>query len=275
MKEKKGTSLKRLIWGVVGVLFIIGVWYLASYLMRLGGNRLLPYPHDVLVALGTLLFGTEASDTYVAIGWSIARVLIGFSVSFVLASVLGTLAALYPNVKSFMAPGIVIFRALPTAAVVVILVGILYSYRGLPNYIPSILAAMVAFPIIYEAFMSGIENIDEGVKDSIEVDAGRKSIRGIVEVQWPESLPYITLSISQSLGLSLKIVIMSEIMVSGGMGAGIGVLIGFYQVWLGMDNVIALSIIAVVIIGVVDFITATLKHKEKHRKAQKDQVSMN
>ncbi len=272
--KKKRTLAQNAVLGIAGVLFIIAVWYLAAYLMRLRGNRILPYPDKVAAALGEILFGEEADGTYVAVGYSLLRVVIGFAGSFVLGAILGTLAGLYPKFRAFMAPGVSITRALPTAAVVSVLVGIFYGVKGLPDYIPCVLGLLVAFPIIYEAFLTGIAEMDKDVRESLDLDAGSRSLKGIVFVSWPMSASYVKLSSVQSLGLCLKVTIMSEIMVSGGMTSGLGVLIGEYQLNLEMAKVIAVSLLTIAIILVVDLSTMGFKRREKAKiKAAKESVN--
>lgn len=275
MEKKRRTLAIAVILGAAGVLFIIALWYLAAYLLLQSGNSILPYPHKVASALGEILFMEGASKTYIAIGWSVLRVLIGFTVSFILGAILGTLAGLFPKFGNFMAPGTAIMRCLPTAAVLSVLIAIFYSYRGLPDYIPSILGLLVAFPVIYEAFRQGILENDHDVMDSLDIDAGRLSLVGVVWVRWPMSESYIQLASVQSLGLCIKVTVMSEIMVQGGMTSGLGVLISDYINYLEMDKVIAVSILAVALIMVFDLLTTGFKRDQKAKIKALKTVSTN
>ena len=262
MKKKK-TPLLKLGLSLCGVFFMIALWYLASYLMRLGGNTILPYPHDVFVAFFEILFHPGAERTYLAVDWSILRVVLAVLGSFLLGAVLGTIAGLYPSFSHFMAPGVSLMRSLPTAAVLTVLVAIFYGYRGLPDYIPVILGILIGLPIVYEAFRSGIADMDKDVGESLELDAGRKSLRGVVFVSWPMSGGYIKLALIQTVGLCLKVTIMSELMISGGMSSGLGVLIGEYQMFLEMDKVIAVSLLSVLLILAFDLSTSALRKAQK------------
>jgi ABC-type nitrate/sulfonate/bicarbonate transport system permease component len=236
-----------------GFIFLIFVWWLISFLMHQSGNLLLPYPLDVFLALGEILFSSDAEPTYLGMGWTIARLLVGFSASFILGAILGTLAGLHPFLKNFMAPGVAFSKAIPTAAMVLILVGVLYSYQGLPAYIPCFLVFLVAFPVIYEAFCSGIGAEPSETIDALKLDGASRSLSGILEVYWPDSLSYILLAVAQSLGLSMKVSVMSEILVnSSSANGGLGGLIQGAELYLQMKYVIAYSLVAVFIIALID-----------------------
>lgn len=265
MKTKR-TLLYWAIATVAGFFFLIFLWWLISYWMHRGGNQLLPYPHDVLLALGEILFTSKAGTTYLGMGWTLARLLIGFSASFVLGGVLGTLGGLHPFLKHFLAPWVGFSKAIPTAAVVLILAGVLFSYKGLPVYIPCFLVFLVAFPVIYEAFCSGIMAEPAETIDALKLDGASRSIAGIVQVYWPDSLSYILLAIAQSLGLSMKVSVMSEILInSSSANGGLGGLIQEAELYLEMKYVIAYSLVAVFIIALVDIPMHFLKKEIKSK----------
>jgi len=157
MSKEHKSHLIKIICGILGFFFLLFIWWLVSYLLHQNDNRLLPYPHEVFQKLGEILFAPSyAQTTWEAMGWSLLRLVIGFVISFLFGGVFGTLGGLYPKFASFMGPYISFSKTMPTAAFVLILVGIFYSYRGLAPYIPCFLVFMVAFPVIYEAFKSGI-----------------------------------------------------------------------------------------------------------------------
>jgi ABC-type nitrate/sulfonate/bicarbonate transport system permease component len=137
--------------------------------------------------------------------------------------------------------------------VVLILVSILYSYEGWPPYIPCFLVFLVAAPIIYEAFASGILAEPSDETESMRLEGAERSLRGIISIYWPDSLSYILLGIAQSLGLAMKVAVMSEIIVNSSEAyGGIGGLIQGAMLYLEMKYVIAYSLIAVFIIALID-----------------------
>jgi NitT/TauT family transport system permease protein len=265
MAKQRKTKLITILCGILGLAFLVFLWWLVSYLMHQNGNRLLPYPHEVWIKLTEVLWlPSEAGDTWVAMGWSLARILIGFSASFLLGAILGTLGGLYKAFAAFMAPYVTFSKTMPTAAFVLILVGIFYSFRGLPPYIPCFLVFLVAFPMIYEAFRSGILSESKEVQDALELDSGKRSLPAVLQVLWPDSQSYISLSLIQSLGLSMKVSIMSEILVNSSVSeGGLGALIQIAQRDLDMSAVIAYSLIAIILILCVDIPVFILKKQLK------------
>lgn len=263
MKKETRTWLLSCLIGVAGFVFLFFLWWLVSYLMHLSGNELLPYPFETLGTMLAKLFLPGAGTTYVAIGWTLLRILIGFAASFLLGALFGTLAGMHKWFASFMNPFIVFCRAVPTAAVALILVGIFYKFRSLPPYIPSFLVFLVAFPLIYEAFRKGIESESSDVKDALRLDCGGITMKAVAAVVWPDSWNYIALALAQSLGLSVKVSIMSEILVnSSSAEGGLGSLIqNAWQIDLDMRSVIAYSLIAVILSILMDIPLWILKRK--------------
>jgi len=265
MNKKKRASLIFYLSSIAGLVFFFLVWWIISLVMYGQGNRLLPYPNDVFMTLLRVLFETEyAKNTYEAIGWTLLRLLIGFASSFLLAAMLGTLGALHKAFEGFMKPFVIFCRSVPTAAVVLILCALFTSIRGLPTYIPCFLVFLVAFPLVYQAFVDGIKAESPDVKDALSLDGGSKSLSSVVHVLWPDSQDYLFLALAQGLGLSMKVSVMSEIICDSSRAKmGIGVLISNANMYLSMNEVIAYSLIAVILIAIMDIPLLLAKKKLK------------
>jgi ABC-type nitrate/sulfonate/bicarbonate transport system permease component len=266
MAKAKRTSLIQAACWLGGFVFFVGIWALIALILHKQGNTILPYPHESFVLMNQYLWTLDyAENTWIAIGWTLARLLIGFSVSFVLGAILGTLGGLHKKFASFLAPYVLFSKTMPTAAFVLVLVGMSFSWRSLPPYIPCFLVFMVAFPLIYEAFKSGIENESPETKDALELDSGKKSPAAVLNVLWPDSESYILLSIAQSLGLSMKVSVMSEILVNSSQAnGGIGGLIQNAR-YLSADDseIIAYSLIAILMVLLIDIPMVVLKKSLK------------
>lgn len=262
--KKKRISFIGILSTLSGFAFLILIWFIIANTLHASSNQILPYPDQVWNELIKILFLDGASNTYIALGWTIARLLIGWGISIILGAILGTLAGLFPIFEKFMLPFVELSRSVPTAAVVLILVGVFYQYRGLPAYIPCFLVFLVAFPIIYESFRSGIAEEPTETKDALALDAGRRNINSIVHVYWPDSMSYILLATVQSIGLSMKVSVMSEILVnSSELNGGIGGLIQDAKWNLDMKSVIAYSLVAVIMVLLADIGLALVKRRLK------------
>ena len=260
----KKRALRTILFVLLGLVFSIGLWYLIAYCLYAQNNSTLAYPHETVKEMGDLLFLSEATKTWVAMGWTTARVVIGFSIAFVLAGLIGTLAALFPNVKLFMLPGVGAMKAIPTVAVVLILFGMLLApdTTKYMNYIPCVLTFIVAFPIIYEAFRAGIEDEDKEVADYLHLDCGKRSLKGTLFVLLPDAWPYISLAIAQSVGLSFKTSIMAEVLVNiSGVQAGLGTLIYQARYEADLPRVLAYAVIALILLAIIDIPFVVLKSR--------------
>lgn len=261
-------ALRTVFFVLLGLVFIIGLWYLAAYCLYAENNSTLAYPHETLLKMGELLFFSGAKKTWVAMGWTTARVLIGFSAAFVFAALLGTLAALFPDVKLFLLPSVGAMKAIPTVAVVLILFGMLLAPETTVymNYIPCVLTFIIAFPLIYEAFRAGIEDEDREVADYLRLDCGKRSLKGTLFVLLPDAWPYISLSIAQSVGLSFKTSIMAEVLVNiSGVQAGLGTLIYQARYEADLPRVLAYAVIALILLAIIDIPFVVLKGKMRKR----------
>jgi ABC-type nitrate/sulfonate/bicarbonate transport system permease component len=266
MKKKRTWHLKY-VFGAAGFVFLFLLWWLVSYLMRLGGNFLLPYPFPTLERMVGDLFGGGAYLTYPAIGWTLLRIVIGFAVSFLLGGLFGTIAGLHGHFGDFMGPFVVFSRAVPTAAVVIILVAVFTGYRGMNTFTPCFLVFLVAFPLIYEAFRKGIASESKETRDALRIECGDKSIKAVFAVLLPDAWNYIALGLAQSLGLSVKVSIMSEILVNssevqGGLG---GLIQNARLINFDMTAVVAYSLIAVLLSLLMDIPLSILKRSVKKK----------
>lgn len=265
MKDmKKKSNIEKILLIAGGIVFLFLLWWLLSYLFRIGGNYNLPDPFASISAACTALFGEAASKTWISIGWSIARLLLGFVISFSLALLLGTLGGLYPRFKTFLSPFITVIKAIPTIAIVVLLSSLLFGpgYRDKAPFIPVYLVFFVIFPIQYEALLSGFTSLDKEVVDAMKLDKAERSFYSLFKIYYPTSTPYLLLSFAQSLGLGLKVVLMAEITVGDSVGEGLGELIRENSApILDMENILGYSLIAIALVLVADLSLHMIKKK--------------
>ncbi len=257
----------------IGVLVTVGgfgillsIWAIVSLILKSNGNNVLPYPHETFGRAFSFLFGSEAQRTWTNMGWTLARLLIGYGLSFALAAIFGTLSGLFPMFKKFMSSWIGLAKVIPTAAVVIILIGVFFGpqNKGWQTYIPSMLTMVIALPVIYEGFAKGIVEEDGDVQDALEIDAGRRNLRSVFFVHWPMIAPYIALSLATSLGMSMKVTVMSEVLTASSSGVlGIGGMIMIANQTGTIEDVMAYSWIAVLMMLVMDIPWFILKFRSK------------
>lgn len=235
----------------LGLLFIFFTWWIVALIIN---KTLLPSPIDTFSTLFSLL---GIKDTYLALLGTLGRMLFAFTLSFIVGAVLGTLAGFYKWFHSFLKPLILILRTLPTAAAVLALIVLLK-----PFWTPVIVTSLVIFPIIYEAFVSGIRNVDETILDALKLD-GAKHRQSYLSVYIPASGPYIILALVQSLGLGMKVSIMAEILAPSENINSLGRLINYAFQIADIKTILAYSMLAIFIIAIIDLGLHHLKKRLK------------
>lgn len=268
MTNEKRRKITRVLALLGGLLFLILLWWLLSFILETNGNYLLPSPWVTFRSLGTALFDQElAPITFTSLGWTFMRLVIGFAVSLFLGAFLGTLSGLFEGFGSFMTPSIVLMKAIPTVAVVLILTGLFFGrdYRAIAPYIPIFLAFLVMFPLIYESFSAGIRSVSKETREALSLDGAERHLSSVWKVYYPKAFPLIAVSFVSSLGLGLKVTIMSEVLIGNNVQNGLGELIREARDWLGMDYLLAYSILGVIVVGLVDLALHFLKKELKKR----------
>jgi len=258
MKKTKPFFQKHavIIYTVLGIGFVFLLWWIASLIIKPSLLATFPGPEDAI----PLFFGLlgEAS-TWSAIGGTLLRLAISFTLAFAIGSLLGIIGGMHKSFRSFIRPLIVTLRTLPTAAVILILIVLLQ-----PIFAPIIIVFLIIFPISYESMVSGIANIDQEIIDATKLD-GASRIRAIARVYVPLSTPYILLGAVSSLGLGMKISIMSEIIAGSNRLSGLGRLIHLAYIEADMTRIVAISLIAIILIGLIDLGMYFARRKLKAR----------
>lgn len=256
MKKKMISFKVKPLYVTLGVIILLIIWESLAYILK---TPLFPSVEATFISLGALLIDASLFE---AIGGTLFRLLLSFLFSFIFAGVFGILAGLFKRVRYILSPIVLTFRTLPVAAIVYVLIALLS-----PKTAPYFILFLSTFPILYEAFASGIESIDNNTLDSLRLE-GIHNFRSVFQVMVPMSSSYIILGVIQSLSLGMKVSIMAEILTGSESLSGLGRLIYWASYNVEMNKVFALSIISIFIMGVFEallfYIKKYLKNKEKH-----------
>lgn len=257
--EKTKAFLKKhavIIYTGLGIGFVFLVWWLTSLIVKATLLPTFPGPEDAIPLFFELF---ALSSTWLAVGGTLLRLLISFVLAFLVGSLIGIVAGKSKAFRSFMRPLIITLRTLPTAAVILILIVLLK-----PAYAPIIIVFLVIFPISYESMVTGLRNVNKEIKEAAKID-GASRLQAIVRIDVPLSTPYILLGVVSSLGLGMKISIMSEIIAGSNRISGLGRLIHLAYIEADMTRIVAISIFAIILIGLIDLAMYFAKQKLKTR----------
>ena len=194
------------------------------------------------------------------------KMLSGFAISFVLALVLGMIAANSEFLEEMFKPFLITLRAIPTASLIYLFI-ILSGYKNAPM----LLVIMICFPIIYEGVKDGIKNIPEGISNATKVD-GASLLEENIRVRLPLSFPYLIVALATSFSLSFKIEIMAEV-ITGSTNAGLGSAIAGARASdpTNMVPIFGYSLIAVAMMLVIDLIDGLLINRFQKYNVLKDE----
>ena len=240
------------LWTVVGIVGVFLLWWLISVLLK---TSLFPTPWVVLPEFFKLF---ALKSTYLAVGGTLLRLIASIAAGMILGLLLGVISGLNESFRAYIRPLIVIFKTVPTAAVIYILI-VLVS----PNYAPIIIVFLMAFPIIYEAIVTGMTSIDPNIIDASSMD-GARTIQKVFRIYIPLSSNYILLGFVSSIGLGMKVAIMSEVLTGNASADGIGKLIRNAALTVDMTLIMAYSLIAIIIIGLIDIAIHFVKKRLKN-----------
>ena len=176
--------------------------------------------------------------------------MIGFSIAFVLAFILGTISGNNNKIKTLLNPFIITIKSIPTAALVFLFLVIVGAKDT-----PIIMVLLISFPILYESFVGGIENIDKDIIDALKIDSNN-GFKSIMKVKIPIAFSYVLVGIASSFALSFKIEIMSEI-ITGDTRFGLGSAIMTYQRSdpTNMVSILAFSLIAIIFVTIISYLS--------------------
>ena len=191
------------------------------------------------------------ADLYVAILATLARTLIGVSISFLCAMILASASYAKSFIKDLIAPIISAIRTIPNVAIIIIAL-LIFGRSG------SVIIAifLVAFPIFYSDILFAYKHIDDDiikVTMTMEDDLYLKFKR----IYIPLILPSIKNSIAKTLSLSFKVTVMAELLVQ--IANGLGRDLYFYRINVDTPKVFALTLIMIAISGLFDILLKKIR----------------
>ena len=234
----------------LGTLFVILLWVICSLMFDKNG-AIFPNPVLTMEKFGTIL---GESYTYKCLGYTFLRMLMGFSLSFIVAVLFGVIAGNNEHIYQFLKPLIVVIKSVPTVALVFLFL-VMINAKNAPIFV----VFVICFPILYEGVVGGIKNVPTSVINAAKVD-GANCIKTTLFIKFPLAIPYIIVGMASSFALSFKIEIMAEV-ITGYTRNGLGSVIHFTQVDdpTNMAGIFAYSLLAIIIMLLVSLLGEIIK----------------
>lgn len=188
---------------------LLALWLLSARL--LGSSILLPGPGEVVRATGNL-FGE--SEFLGHIGATLWRSLVAFALATAGAGILGIAAGVFPSLEVLLRPWVLIVRSTPVISIILLTLVLLRS-----SVVPSVVALLIAFPLVYVTVVEGVNSVDPALEEMsrlYRVSLGRMVRRLYI----PSVAPFFLSGLHAALGLTFKVVAAAEVLAQPPSGVG-------------------------------------------------------
>ena len=247
MKNKSGKILNLIFW-FLPILCVFALW--AGCAVAVDSEYILPSVGATFSALFILL---GKGEFYFAIFSTLLRSLIAFIISFILAFTLSVVAKLVKNAEKVIAPLISVMRALPTVAVVLLLL-----FWTSSKIAPVIVTMLVVLPTTYTQLKSGFDSVDKITVDAGLVD-GADRLGAFIRIELPQTVPNVYSAIGTGISLNFKLMVAAEVLAAT--ANSLGYLLNTSKVYFEIANMIAIVLVAVIIGVIVELLFNFLSKK--------------
>ncbi len=239
--ENNKVKILNLIIPLLSIGVILVFWSIASAVVD--SSFILPTISQTVESLFALFL---SGDFYLALWLTFLRSLIAFLVSFAVAFCLAFFSAKHQFVKRAIEPIIGVLRALPTIAIVLIL--LIWTSSQIA---PMIVTMLVVLPTCYTNMYSAFSSIDKTVSEAGMVDGADKK-RLLLLVEFPQVAPAFYSAIGSGLSLNFKLMVAAEVIAQT--ADSIGLLLNTSKAYFETPTMMALVLVSVLVGLVIESI---------------------
>lgn len=243
--------MKKLIWFSSSIFVLFLAWIiLYAYIDH---PLIMPSFSEVFTSLFHLITKLESLNVMFQ---TLTRLFISILLSLVIAVIFGIFAGLFKHVSIFLKPYVTILRTIPVISITVILF-ILLGF----GIAPYVITFLMVFPICYQATEDGIKSIDSELLDVYKLEE-HHLWTAITHLYFPLIKPYIFLSLLQSFGLGIKVLVMAEYLSQT--QNSIGNALYLARINISYQDVFAWTILLILISLLFEWILTSYKHKREN-----------
>jgi len=194
---------------LIVALFWLGIWYLAAY--RINLPLILPGPVDTVKALIRL---AQTLDFWKSTGYTMVRVIVGFSGAVILGAALGALCHFFALAEIFLSPLRTIIKATPVTSFIMLV--LLWVAKG---QVPAFISFLMVLPIVWTGMQGALSATDRNLLEM--GTAYRFSFwKKLRWIYWPSVRPHFMASSMTGLGFAWKSGIAAEVIALPAFGVG-------------------------------------------------------
>ena len=247
MKTRKNKRITDIILTIIPVITIRLLWGVLAIIID--NKFILPTLKETFSAF----IGNFTSKIfYKALFLTLLRALIAFTVSLIIAFTLALLSE-RENALKIIAPIIAIIRALPTIAIVLLVLLWTNSYIA-----PMIVTTLVVLPTLYTDIKNSFSVIG---KDQIIMCKTFNVGKGdfIKKVALPEIMPEFLNTVGSNLSLNLKLMVAAEVIAST--ANSVGLLLNQGKVYFETAKMLSIVAVVVIIGLIIEYLFAFVSKK--------------
>lgn len=233
-------GLNFLLDGLVDILLLVPPVVLALVIAGLAYLLQRSKPLAIGVALGLLFIINQ--NLWKQTVETLVLVVAAASASMLIGVPLGIWAAHKPKVYSYMLPVLDLMQTLPTF---VYLIPVLTLF-GLGNAPGLIVTIIFVIPTAVRLTHLGVVSVPKSIVEAGEAFGATKR-QLLWKVELPSALPTIMAGLTQSIMLSLSMVVFAALIGAGGLGTEINRALGSRKIDLGLEAGLAIVILAIVL----------------------------
>lgn len=245
MRSILRSAIKKLISAIaypfVLIAVVLIIWQIGA--INAGSKFILPEPIDAFKATGVIL---TRPAFWTAFFGSLSRTIISYCVSLVLAIGLAVLAFRFKILQNFLSPCVSVVRALPTMAVVLLLI-IWFGAKTTPV----IISLLVIMPTLYATILSCLESVDKDLIETCNLYKVKTRDK-ILRLYIPSVIKSSAMPLSSALSLNLKLMVAGEVLAMT--ARSIGAMMQLSSLYYATDELMALTLLTVITALLLEFV---------------------
>ena len=243
-KENKTNKL----FYIIGVSLVILIWTIISIVKD---NFLFPNLIDISKSFIDIVTNL---NTYQMLIHTVYRIIVTIGISYLLSLIIILLYHIYKPSINIFKPVLTLMKSMPLIIITLFIWLVMPVYNGI-----YVVCIFMILPLIVEALISGLDSIDKEVSDYLLLDSPSYSLKSFFEVKIPLIKNNILMSLFQTLGLSFKVMIMSEYIFN--IKNSIGKDLSSIKASLEMNYLLAWAILIIIIVSIIEYVLKRLKNK--------------
>ena len=246
--DNKKIKILNLILPIISICAVLVFWSVAALIED--NVFILPTLSQTVESLLALFLD---KGFYLAVLTTFIRSFLGFLISFIIAFVLAYFSVKKDWIKKLVQPLISIMRALPTIAIVLLL--LLWTTSQIA---PIVVTALVVLPTSFNNMYSAFSGVDKNVLEASEVDGATK-LNVFYKIEFPLIAPDFYRAVGSGISLNFKLMVAAEVIAQT--ADSLGFLLNTSKAYFETPTMMALVIVSVLVGVLIESIFILISKK--------------